>query len=329
MVEINLVDAQDDDTELINALEASQRSTEAASDKDAEDNEDDTKTKDEDATTEGEADAAGEAGKKGDEKTDEEKAAEAEANTKAEADAAAIADAHEVKSMLRQVTQQNEVLEARVARQEKSASDLAAKKLKEENDADDTGEVKNPDEIVLSDIEILQKDITTIQQNRGESFNLMLEIMENNEATKDVKAVCSQANFDDIIEVIAEDVAVKEGLGKTEAFLSVAKTVWKQPNPFRYMYKLVKQYHPTYADATAAAAVKDKEEKDKKAAAGTKAGKTAEEILAGAPGSVADMGGGGANKTGWTSERIAALPEDKLKDVPKDIYEKYMEDELD
>ncbi len=49
-----------------------------------------------------------------------------------------------------------------------------------------------------------------------------------------------------------------------------------------------------------------------------------------APGSIQDVHGGAGNVdlTGWTEAKIDGLPEDKLSTVPKDVYAKYLRNEL-
>jgi hypothetical protein len=49
-----------------------------------------------------------------------------------------------------------------------------------------------------------------------------------------------------------------------------------------------------------------------------------------APGSVQGVHGGtgSADLTGWTAAKIDGLPEDELTSVPKDVYAKYLRNEL-
>lgn len=321
MPDTNFVGAQETDgdgDELITALEASHRGTEATSDKGGEDNSDVNEEEDETTDSGGEDKGSEENGENGGEKTEKEKAAEEEAAAKAASEAAAAEDSQELKNLLRQATQKNEILEARLGRLEKGQEKRLAAEADEE---DEDGNKKGREDVELSAVEVLSNDIATVQKDRSESFNLMLEIMEESESFKDVKSVCSQANFNDIVGAVAEDVARKNGISATEAFLTVELNIWQQPNPFKYMYGLVKKYHPSYVESNGG---KKEEEKG-----GEKGEKSVSDTTKNAPGSVAGMGGGSANKAGWTAAKIDALSEEDISKVPKDIYEKYMNEELD
>lgn len=201
-----------------------------------------------------------------------------------------------------------ERLGERPAREETSDDD--------DDDEDGEGEKKGKGKVKeesLSTVEELQGAIAHIGATKGASLDILLETMEQNNKYQDIREVCSRGNFDDIFEVIAAE-ATKDGGNLDETLLEVELSIWSKSNPYKYMYDLIKKYHPTYAKKEGAAEPGDKK--------GTK-------VLAKAPGTIADKGGDSNLKSGWTAKRIDALPEDELHTVPKEIYDKYMKDELD
>lgn len=171
-------------------------------------------------------------------------------------------------------------------------------------------------EIPLTDIEQLQLDIAEIGEARESEITTLLEVMELNPKYEDVKAVCTRDNFDDILAMAAVDVAAQHGISEVAATLLLEREVWAQTNPYKYMYDLVKSYHPKYADAATTKAVEQ--------AGSGRAPKAVE-----APVSVSGIAGGDSGiASGWTSSKIDALPETELSKVPVDIYEKYLQGTL-
>lgn len=191
-------------------------------------------------------------------------------------------------------------------------------KARDEDDKDDEDEdikKKEKREESLSTIEELQKSISNIGASKGAALDVLLEAMEQNAKYEDIQEVCSRENFDDIFEVIATE-ATKSGGNFDETLLEVELNVWNKANPYKYMYELIKKYHPNYIAKEGAAEPGDK-----------KKGKIP--VKAKAPGTIADKGGDGNLKSGWTAKRIDDLPEDELHTVPREIYDKYMRAELD
>jgi len=166
------------------------------------------------------------------------------------------------------------------------------------------------DDIPLSDVEQLQNDIAELGESRSSEISLLLETMELNPKYEDVKAVCSRNNFDDILDLAATDVAAKAGISETAAMLLLEKEVWSQPNPYKYMYDLIKGYHPKYTVVDVKPAT---------------AGRV---VAANAPVSVSGLGGDADITSGWSSSKIDAMAESDLGKVPPDIYEKYLQGTL-
>ena len=185
-----------------------------------------------------------------------------------------------------------------------------------EEEVDEDGKPVKKEEVTLSRLEELQEGILQIGREKGPALDILLETMGQNEAYKDVQEVCSRGNFDDIFEAIATEVT-KDDPSKNfdEVLLEVELNVWNKANPYKYMYDLIKKYHPSYAKKEEVAAPGGKkEEKEVK--------------VTDAPGTIANKGGDANLQSGWTKARIDDLSEEELDQVPADIYDKYMRDEL-
>ena len=316
-----IVDAQEtvEPDELLAALEASHGGTKATEDDEPTDKgkSDGNPDEEEDKETpgEGEDEDSEEDGKgsgQGDKAGSEEEETTESEEESPDPSLAAMEEMREIKSLLRQTLRQNKILEAKIGRLE------SKKPAKEEYDED--GNLITPDkeeEEELSTVEVLQQALDSIQEARGDSFEMMVEIMRNSKEYGDVDEVCTQGNFDDIIEAVAAQLSAEKGIDPTEAYLQASIGVWNKPNPFKYAYGLIKKYHPAFSSS----------EDETKKKTGKK--KTAKDVVKEAPGSVADLGGGGASKGTWTAEKIDALPESELSKVPKAVYDKYLAGELD
>jgi hypothetical protein len=150
---------------------------------------------------------------------------------------------------------------------------------------------------------------------RDSNLNTILEVMEMSDKFTDVRAVCSQAHFDDIIEAMAVRASEDRGIPYDEAVQRIEDSVWKMPNPYKFMYPLIKEYHPDYTKNksgvdTAIPAATPKKEGDKTVV------------------SLASIPGAASDKTGWTAERIDNLSEDELHLVPADIYKQWLQGKL-
>ncbi len=169
------------------------------------------------------------------------------------------------------------------------------------------------EEIPLSDIEQLQADIAEIGDIRSAEITQLLEVMELNPKYEDVRAVCTRSNLDTILDEAAVTVAKAQGISEAAATLLLEREVWSQPNPYKYMYGLIKEYHPSYA---AGQAVEQQKQKP--------APKVTETAV-----SLAGIAGGDSGvASGWTSSKIDAMPEMELSKVPPDVYEKYLQGTL-
>jgi hypothetical protein len=142
---------------------------------------------------------------------------------------------------------------------------------------------------------------------RQKDLEVLLEMTRLNPKFEDVDAVVSQGNFDATIDLMAAEYAAKNNTSVNESVAAVESWVWSLTNPYRFMYDKIKKMHPSFkVDAQ---------------------GKI---IPAEAPRSIQDVHGGSGsdNLTGWTEAKIDGLAEDKLPSVPKDVYAKYLRNEL-
>jgi hypothetical protein len=142
---------------------------------------------------------------------------------------------------------------------------------------------------------------------RQKELDTILEMTRLNSKYEDVDSVVSQGNFDAAIDSMAAEYAAKNGVSVNEAVEAVESWVWSLTNPYRFMYDKIKEIHPSFKGAGAS--------------------KT---TPAEAPGSVQGVhgGAGSGDLTGWTAAKIDGLPEDALASVPKDVYAKYLRNEL-
>ena len=114
-------------------------------------------------------------------------------------------------------------------------------------------------------------------------------------------------------------MVAKEGGDLVTAQMAIELNVWKKPNPYAYMYDIIKKYHPDFTTAQQPA-VKVEEKKEEK-----------KKDLPTTPLSALDLGkgGGGKNFGEWTAERIDAMPEYELDKVPKNVYDAYLRGDMD
>lgn len=263
--------------------------------------------------------------KKADEKPAAEKSPEKTGEETKPKEEDALFDVHEQNRELRQILRQQKreiaIMQAKLERVEKKSA-AAAKKVEE--DVDDTlfgspkekAAVKEETADEISPVEYVQQELLSIAKVKGPILDTLLETMEINPNYSDVREVCSQSNFDDIFEAVGSAIAEKEGKDASLAALEAEAAVWKMPNPYKYMYGLIKKYHPKYADRQPAKKEETSEKKD--------SGKKPAE----APSTVVNVPGKSVASNAWTSARIDEMDELELHKVPADIYEKYLAGEL-
>lgn len=198
--------------------------------------------------------------------------------------------------------EQNRRIRELQAQMEKSTSTLTEKGLLEEKDEDEAAAEQ------------------TANSLRAIQLETIFETMRINPKFEDVDTVVSQSRFDDMIEGYAFAQAQKAG-GTTEDYIdAVAEKIWAMPNPYRFMYEKIKQYHPDFKTHPPVA------EPDPKTS--TPPTPKAELKPKTAPATISNLPASNAETGGWTSARIDGMSEEDLGKVPKDIYQKYLSGDL-
>lgn len=152
---------------------------------------------------------------------------------------------------------------------------------------------------------------------RIESLNTVLETMRLIPGYEDVDEVVSQENFDDIVRAYAHAYVEKNGGNINAIAKEIEAEIWNKPNPYGFIYPIIKKMHPKYAEK-----VVEKKEEEKKAV-------KEEEV---AP-SLSKLPGGSGNEeaAGWTSAKLDDMDEFEIMAFQKkhpDVYEKYMKGTL-
>lgn len=161
----------------------------------------------------------------------------------------------------------------------------------------------NIDEEILSPVE---EESSSVSSNRAESLSLLAETMRLNNQYSDIDEVCSQANFEMAVDALAKLAVEEEGGTLTEKTAEVSKYVWGLPNPYKFIYDIVKDHNPKY-----------------NASLEKNTGKVE------SPSSISSIAGGSGDKSsGWSAAKIDALPEDELHLVPTAVYDQYMKNNL-
>ena len=211
-------------------------------------------------------------------------------------------DQDELRQLLRVTRRENATLRAKVGRIDDSA------RLDDELDEGEGGEGPK-----LTHVEELQEQLGTIAAGRAGQLELYVEQMAEMKKYADVVEVCSKANMDTVVEAAANAIAEEKGGNVDEIMLELEVDIWSRPNPYKYLYGVIKEYHPKYASASTSG-----KEDSQSLVDNAKDNKTAS--------SIQDMGGSGGSKGGgWTADRIDRLDESELNQVPGDIYEKYLQ----
>ena len=173
----------------------------------------------------------------------------------------------------------------------------------------------------------LKGQLDSIISVKGPVLDTLAATMIESGKYPDIEQVCAQENFDAVFDAVAEKIAREHNVDFSEARLSVELNVWQKPNPYKYMYDIIKANFSGPAKAVAASPPKEDEAAPAPAPKKAETPKKAEAPKA--AGTVVGVGGGSPGSAGWTAKAIDNLPEERLSEVPADVYEKYLLDELD
>ena len=211
----------------------------------------------------------------------------------------------EIRNLKRTTRQQEEDL--RTLRKQNEAIN---KKLTE------SGLVKEDEE----DPEAISSDISDAIAIKLET---LAETMKMTPEYKDLDEVLTEDRYNDVIDAAVLQLVDKNGYSKDEASDIAQNFVWSKPNPYKYLYKIIKDHHPDFATKEVKEDEPKAEEKKEEKSERIKTEKKTAPSIESTPGS------GSKEKGGWTASRIDDLPEDRLHEVPPDIYDKYLAGDLD
>lgn len=243
----------------------------------------------------GEKAAEAEDGEKTEEKTGEEELSES------------AAEVAELRSLLRDQKREMSLLKAKQGRIDKRTSKVIDEETGEEKDIDEE----------LTPLETKIATRNELSAQRGAGLEVLLEQMSDTKKWGDVKEVVTESRVEGLVDLITEEITREQGGELDENRVDVELSVWSQPNPYKYLYDLIKKYHSDYS-----------EKEEKKETKTDTAEKKVEKKPVAANASIGDIKGGG-DKSGWTSAKIDAIDEMDLKTVPKDVYQRYLRGELD
>jgi len=162
-------------------------------------------------------------------------------------------------------------------------------------------------------------------ERRLSALSDILEVMRVNPKYEDVDEVVSQRHFDDMVAALTKYHVSQQGGNPQQVAIEIEKEIWSLSNPYKYMYDMIKKYHPEYTtknEPPKGGAERKQSVTKEKVEATVKEFKEQAMSLQDLP------GGSGKDGGGWTAAKIDAMDEEELSKVPKDIYAKYMRGEL-
>jgi len=201
--------------------------------------------------------------------------------------------------------------------QEEDLRELRAEQRKTQKMLLDSGLIKE------EDLEGEDDEVDPLVEATRIKLETLVETMKLNPNYADLDDVVSEERYNDTISGAVQTLVDDKGYSKDDAFDAVNQFIWTKPNPYKYLYDVVKKTHP---DFYVEDKVEDKDDKGKKKKDDERNKK--KEVAA----SLNDIPGGGDKdeKGGWTTAKIDSIPEDKLDaaNIPQAIYDKYMAGEL-
>jgi hypothetical protein len=166
-----------------------------------------------------------------------------------------------------------------------------------------------------------KKELEAFAAQRQDQLDYFLEAMKVHPKYEDVETVVSQNHFDDIVEAMGKVLVSNEGGRLDDAVKRIESEIWAMRNPYKFMYDTIKAYHPDYK-------VVKSEEGGAVKKVGDEVSKTKPPTVEKVAMSIQEIGGGSSDGTGWTAAKIDDLDELELDKVPRDIYDKYLRNEL-
>jgi len=143
-----------------------------------------------------------------------------------------------------------------------------------------------------------------LSESRLESLSVLREAMAVSPQYENFEEICSQENFNRVVEGLAQLALQTEGGTLTEHVATISSNLWELPNPYKFVYDIVMQ-HSDDSDRNPKELIDDKNNLDINS-------------LSNIP------GGDTTGNSGWTAAKIDAMEEEELHKVPAKIYEDYM-----
>lgn len=164
------------------------------------------------------------------------------------------------------------------------------------------------DEDALSD----EDRVGVVDDTRSMHLEALAETMRVNSAYPGFDEICSEHNFNVVTDAIASELYEEQGGNLVDWQQTAVEWLWSQPNPYKYVYDLVKSVMAIDTPET------DKQSQQKSVKVDTP------------PPSLSDVDGGNAPAVdGWTAKKIDSMDEEELHKVPAKVYEQYLSGELD
>lgn len=234
----------------------------------------------------------------------------------------------EESSNLSEDQREKELSELRALAREQKRELTVMKETVERMNKVQQGEVGDTTHTEPGELEKLQAEILSVKQERSSFLTESKALMEINPKFEDIDSVITTRRVSDIIELAAAALAPKYSKDEVTMSLIIEKNIWSMPNPYKYLYELIKDNHPDFSKKEVAVEKKEGEEKKEVVTKHPDSKVTDKPTTVITPTAISSVTSGTQNNGGWTSARIDDLPESELSKVPKDVYAAYLAGEL-
>lgn len=192
------------------------------------------------------------------------------------------------------------------------------------------GEVGDDTHTTPGELEQLHQDIQTLQADRKNFLEETKALMEINPKFEDIDSVITSRRVSDIVELAAKNLAPKYSKDEVSMGLIIEKNIWGMPNPYKYLYELIKENHPDFSKKEVAEESKTEGTKEvtSEEVKRSTSKVTTEKKPVETPTAISAISSGTQNNGGWTSSRIDDMPESELHKVPRDVYAAYLAGDL-
>ena len=244
-------------------------------------------------------------------------------------------DRAEMLTLLREMRQQNALSNARATRLEKELQQLrqSRRTVKPDSSEEDPlagldvrergkPEEKELERVPLEEIEQLHQELREIGNQRGDALSILAETMSFTPDYKDLKDVCSTSNLSNLVDGMADALVAERGGTHDTAALQIEAAIWKQPNPYKWMYAKIKDMQDAMKGGPA------KTDEGKPAAPTDQKVKGREPTAQKSNPTIADKPGSELGNTGWTAKKLDDMPDEELIKVPSEIRQQWLAGDL-